>query len=144
MATLRAIREALKATLKAQIPGLTAYDTVPSSPNLPAAVPIPRAASFERGEGPGVDITWLFDLDVLCSAAITELGEISLDDLVDAVGPKSVSAALRAGGSNNPLGIPRTKAWVTGMRGYGVGFTAASIDHVGAVLELQIITAAVP
>src|SRR6266542_2315926 len=141
MATLRAIRVALKQTLKAQVPGLTAYDTVPSSPNLPAVVPIPRAATFERGEG--VDIVWQFDLDVLCSAALTQLGEIALDDLVDAVGPRSLSAALRAGGTNDPLGLPMTKAWVVGMRGYGVGFTAASIDHVGAVLELQVLTAAV-
>jgi hypothetical protein len=143
MATLRAIREALKATLETRISGLTTYDTVPSSPNLPAAIPIPRAATFERGEGPGVDIAWQFDLDVLCSAAITQLGEIALDDLVDATGPRSVAAALRAGGTNNPLGLAMTKAWVTGMRGYGVGFTAATIDHVGAVLELQIVTAAV-
>src|SRR6266542_1875648 len=107
MATLRAIRVALKQTLKAQVPGLTAYDTVPSSPNLPAVVPIPRAATFERGEGAGVDIVWQFDLAVLCSAALTQVelpDDVHARALADAVGPRSLSAALRAGGTNDPLG----------------------------------------
>jgi len=44
---LEVLRDAIKATLQARIPGVTCYDTVPSVVNLPAIVVIPRTGTFE-------------------------------------------------------------------------------------------------
>lgn len=144
MASIEQVRDAVKVTLEARIPGLTVYDTVKLVASLPAVVVIPRTGSFEAGIGPGVDDTYLFDLDVLCSVAVAELGQDSLDALVSGAGPRSIRQAIHSSRDErgDALRLPHCKARVTGWSQYATGFETAGIEHVGAVVRLEVVTSA--
>ena len=144
MASIEAIRDGIKATLEAAIPGLTVYDTVPSATNLPAVVVIPRTGSFEPGMGLGVDDTYQFDLDVLCSAAVSRLGQDSLDALISGAGPRSIRKAVHDSRDSrgDALGLVNCKVHVRGWGRYGTGFEGAGIAHVGAVVRLEVVVSA--
>jgi len=43
---------------------------------------------------------------------------------------------------NVTLGLPFCRARVTRMDSYGTSFEAASVEHVGAVLRLEVVTSA--
>src|SRR5690242_10970978 len=119
MATLAAIRDAIKTTLEANVAGLTVYDTVPDAANLPAACVVPDTADFEVAMGRGVD-TWEFDLYVLVSTADMDIGQDSLDDFVTGAGSKSIRAAVFA---NRTLGLSGVNAHVSRMSEYGAKFS---------------------
>jgi hypothetical protein len=144
VATIEAILDGLKTTLEAAIGGLTVYDTIPSVANLPAVVPVPRSGSYEAGMGAGVDDTYLIDLDTLCAATVSQLGQQSLNAHLSGAGPRSIRQAIYQSRDirRDVFGLVNTKAWVRGWSGYGRGFPGASIDHVGAVIRLEVITSA--
>lgn len=135
MATLKAIRDAVKTTLEAAITTLHAYDTVPDSPNLPAVVVKPVESDFYKAMGRGTD-EWQFDLEVLVSTADLDLGQDTLDDLVTGAGSNSIRQAIF---NARTLGLSGTDASVAGMTEYGIT-TAADIPHIGAVLRLVVLT----
>jgi len=138
MSSLAQIRDAIKATVGASIPSLFAYDTVPGSPNLPAVVVMPAedAADFQVAMGRGLD-TWTFDLFVLCSYAEAGLGQDALDSYITCAGDSSIREAIF---NAKTLGLADCSAHVASVRHYGSRFAAASIDHVGAVLRLVVLT----
>lgn len=142
MASIEQIRDATKTTLEARIVGLTGYDTVKLVASLPAFVVIPRVGSFEAGMGEGVDDTYLFDLDVLCSTAVPELGQDSLDAFISGAGPRSIRQAIYESRDQrgDALGLRGCKARVPGWGGYRRGFEAAGLEHVGAVVRLEVVT----
>ena len=145
MASLGEVRDAVKQTLEAAIGGLHAYDTVPSSPLLPAVVVVPRAAAYGASMGRGVDDTFELELAVLCSTADDALGQDTLDALLSGYGSRSIRQAVFLSGSttrHSSLGLPLCRAKVTRMDSYGTSFEAASVEHVGAVLRLEVVTAA--
>lgn len=144
MATIEQIRDAIKTTLQARIPGLTVYATVVSVVTTPALVVIPRVGSFEAGMGQGVDDTYLFDLDVLCSAVVDEAGQDALDAYVSGAGSRSIRQAVYQSRDQrgDALGLRNCKARVTGWSRYARGFEGAGIEHVGAVVRLEAITSA--
>jgi len=135
MASLKAIRAAVATTLGTQIPTLTGYATIPEAVQAPAFVIEPTLADFLVTMGKGTD-TWNFDLHVLATYAVAELGQDALDEYVTGAGPRSIRSAIF---SNRTLGLDNTDAHIAGLVAYGP-FEAAAIDHVGATLRLVVHT----
>lgn len=136
MASLAAIRTAVKTTLEAAIPGLHVYDKIVGATHPPAVVVDPVDANFVAAMGRGTD-TWEFDLHVVVSDAEETLGQIALDDYVTGAGPKSIRTAVW---NDRDLGLAHTDAHVSALVAYGVRFEQAPIQHVGATLRLVVHT----
>src|SRR5690242_1564828 len=124
MATLKAIRDAVKTTLEANVTGLTVYDTVPDATNLPAACVVPDTADFAVSMARGTD-TWEFDLYVLVPVSDMDIGQDTLDDFVTGAGSKSIRATVFA---NKTLGLTNVNATITRMSDYGAKFSQADIQ----------------
>lgn len=135
MASLKAIRLAVTTTIGTQIPSLTGYPTIPEAVQAPAFVLEPVTADFLVTMGKGTD-TWNFDLHVLASYAVAELGQDALDEYVTGAGAKSIRSVIFA---NRTLGLASTDAHIAGLVAYGP-FESAAIDHVGATLRLVVHT----
>lgn len=137
MASLEAIRGAIKVTIEAGIPTLTCYATVAGATNLPAVVPVPSDADFEVAMGRGLD-TWEFDLYVLIGLSESGIAQDSLDSYVTGAGEKSIRQCVFA---NRALGLTDgTSAHVSRMSNYNGHFESAGMPHVGAVLRLIVHT----
>lgn len=136
MASLQAIRDAIKATLEGNLADVTAYDTVPDASNLPAVIPIPDEADFAVTMGRGTD-TWEFNLYVLVSEGEMGLAQDALDDYVSGAGEASIRAVIFA---NRTLGLSDVDAHVSAMTDYNAKFTNSELPHVGAVLRLIVHT----
>lgn len=136
MASLSAIRAALKTTIEDAVPAIQCYANVPEVTNLPAAVVMPRSSDFNRAMGRGVDL-YLFDVIVLVSRRDDDLAQYDLDELVTGAGAKSLRQAIW---NNRDLDLTDTDAHVTGMSQYGAQWDIGDVDHVGAVLSVQVTT----
>lgn len=138
MSSLAQIRTALKTTITAAISGLTGYDTVPGSPNLPAVavVPVPDENGFTVAMGRGAD-RWQFDVIVLVSAGDEGVGQQQLDSYVTGAGSASIRQAIFAA---RTLGLGDCDAVCTGLSGYNLGYTVVSIDHMAASLRVVVHT----
>lgn len=136
MASLTAIRAAVKTTLEAAIPTLRVYDRVPGIALVPAAVVEPVSADFLVAMGRGTD-TWDFNLYVLVSDSEETLGQAHLDEYVSGAGAKSIRAAVFAA---RTLGLSSTDAHISAMTSYGGQFESADIAHIGATLRLTVHT----
>lgn len=137
MAALGAIRDAIKATVEANVTGLRVYDTVPESPALPALLILPVETDFFKAFGRGSD-THQIDLFLMLSRTVPRTGQDSLDAYVGGSGSQSIRAVVFA---NQTLGLTDgTQAIVSGMSRYGGSFPAAGIDHIGAALRLVVTT----
>lgn len=138
MASLTAIRTAVKTTLEARIPDLTVYRTVPDVTNVPAAVVEPNVSDFVVAMGRGTD-TWTFDLHVLAPYADPELGQDSLDAYITGAGAQSIRQVIF---QNKTLGLTNVDAHIAGMvsGSYNTRFEIGAIQHVGATLRLIVHT----
>lgn len=137
MASLAAIRDALKATLEANISGIHGYDTVPEVMNLPAVVVQPVSTDFVVTNARGTDRI-NFDLFVLVSTADMRRAQEALDAYVTGAGTSSVREVIY---NNGTLGLSDgTDAHVEGMRAYGGNYESANIRHIGAVLRVVVYT----
>lgn len=136
MASLAAIRTAVKTTLEAAIPGVHVYDKVPGATQVPAFVVEPAVADFLVAMGRGTD-TWELDVHVMVGEADEIVAQTSLDDYVTGAGPKSVRSAIFAA---RDLGLTHTDAHVSAMTAYGVRFEQAPTQHIGATLRLIVHT----
>lgn len=136
MATLSAIREALKTTIEAAIPELQVYPNVPESVNLPCVIVLPTSGDFQVAMGRGTD-AYEFDLIVLVSRRDDDLAQYDLDDYVTGAGAKSVREAIF---NANSLGLTGVAAIVRGVQRYGASFEVGDVPHVGAVLPCTVYT----
>ncbi|MEU7904112.1 hypothetical protein [Actinoplanes sp. NPDC049118] len=136
MASLTAVRAAVKTTLEAAIPSLRVYDKVPGIAQVPAAVVEPVTADFLVAMGRGTD-TWQFNLHVLVADAEESLGQAQLDEYVSGAGTKSIRAAVFAA---RTLGLSNTDAHIAAVTAYGGQFESADIAHIGATLRLVVHT----
>lgn len=136
MSSLQAIRDAIKATVEAQIPGVFGYDTVPEVANLPAVVAMPDTADFAVAMGRGAD-TWELDLAVMVPFTDAGISQDALDELVTGAGPKSIRQVIF---TNRTLGLDDVNAYVAGVSDYGAAFEMAQIEHIGAKLRLVVHT----
>jgi hypothetical protein len=135
MSTATQIREALKATLDANLPTLTTYAKVSSVQVLPAVIVQPDTADFVTF-GRGTD-QWNFKLIVLCAQADDAIGQDSLDAIVTSQGAGSIRQVIF---QNPTLGLADVNAAVTGLTDYGGQYDSVGIQHVGAILHLQVLT----
>ncbi len=137
MASLGAIRTAVKTTLQAAIPSLHVYDKVSAAVNvIPAVVVEPDTADFDVAMGRGTD-TWQLTLSVVVSDNDEIVGQAKLDDLVTGAGSLSIRQAIF---NSKTLGLTGTDAHVAELTSYGVRFEQVEIQHVGATLRLVVHT----
>jgi hypothetical protein len=136
VATLQALRDAIKSTITANVSDVEVYDTIPDVVHTPAIVVVPAEADFNIAMGRGTD-RWEFDLFVLCQRAVADEGQDQLDAYVTGAGSSSIRELVF---DNKTLGVEGVDAHVSDMRGYGEAFTVAQIPHVGAILRLVVLT----
>jgi hypothetical protein len=135
MASLSAIRTALKTTIAASVTGLSGYENVPESINPPAFMVVPRTTDFQKAFGRGLD-SYTFDVIVLISRRDDELAQTDLDPYITGAGTKSIRQAIFNAAD---LGIGVT-AQVTGMADYGATYPVGNTDYVGARLTVEVLT----
>lgn len=137
MASLEAIRDAIKTTIEANISSIHCYDTVPDAANvLPAVVVIPFTGDFEQAMGRGTD-TWIIDLLVVTSSSEMGIQQDKLDAYVSGAGSSSIRQVIF---NNQTLGLSDVNAHVAEMTEYGMRFNSADFDHIGARLKLVVYT----
>lgn len=137
MAGLEQIRDAIAATIDANVTGLRAYAKVEDIVNVPAVLVLPVETDFFGAFGRGSD-THLIDLFVMVSRVVPRVGQNSLDAFITGAGSQSIRQAVF---NNRTLGLTDgTEAQISGMSRYGGTFPAASIDHIGAALRLVVTT----
>lgn len=135
MATLKAIRLAIQATLEANIATIKCYNDVPQNPAvLPCVVVRPNTIEMlAMGRGSAVKA---FILTILVSAGDTDVGQDTLDDLWDTAGTNSIWQVVF---QNRTLGLGGgIDAVITHGDGYGLAFEAIGIPHLGANLYLSV------
>lgn len=136
MASVTEVREGIKASLEAAIPGLTVHAKMSGVANVPAVVVQPVEADFEVAMGRGLD-AWQYDLIVLASRADEAAAQDRLDEYVDGGGDKSIRRAIF---NNNTLGLANTNAHVSGMADYNGQHAVGPISYAGATLRLVVRT----
>lgn len=136
MASLTAIRTAVKTTLEANLSGFRVYSTVPEIAQVPSAVVAPAFGDFLVAMGRGTD-TWEFQLHVLAPYSDAALGQNALDAYVTGAGSSSIRQIVF---NNKTLGLANTDAHVAGLLAYGAQFESAAVQHIGATLRLVVHT----
>jgi hypothetical protein len=136
VATVSAIRDAIKTTLEANISGLRVHDTIPDQINPPAVVVAPAEANFLQAMGRGVD-TWQFDLIVLIGRTVERTAQDSLDGYINGSGSTSIRQVIF---TNKTLGLTFTDAHISGMSGYSARHVVNTTEYFGAVLRLVVHT----
>ncbi|MEO3923009.1 hypothetical protein ABGB07_03885 [Micromonosporaceae bacterium B7E4] len=138
MASLHAIRAAVKTTLLANLSGINVHPKLPGSASGTVVVvqPAEDAADFNVAMGRGTD-TWNFDLAVLVPAAMLATSQDALDDYVTGAGSKSVRQIVF---NNRTLGLADTDAHVSSMGAYGADYVIGQTQYVGATLRLVVHT----
>jgi len=136
MASITEVRNAIKATLEAAIPGLTVHARMSGVANVPAVVVRPVEADFEVAMRKGLD-TWTYTLIVLTSRADEVASQDKLDEYVDGGGERSIRTAIF---NNKTLGLANTDAHVSGMSDYNGQHAVGPITYAGAELRLVVHT----
>lgn len=117
MATISAVRDALKTRIEAQVSGLRVLDTVPGGEvHPPVAVVIPEMG--ERRTLGGTKNTERYRLRIAVSAASERTGQDKLDGYLASSGATSIQAALAV--APRSLGVSGITAWVSGWENYGL------------------------
>ena len=137
MASLREIRLAIKETIENNIPGVNVRAKVPEGEFGPAIAIYPADIdylhTFRNASTP-----WEFNILVGVDSAEDEIAQAALDDLIDAVGDRSIIAVLLA---NDTLG--RTDCSVkepVRMSNYGAKIKFGDTELFGAVLRVGVVT----
>lgn len=136
MASLPAIRLAVKTTIEAAISGLMVHETAVAKPTPPCVMVVPVEADFVVAMGRGTD-TWPFDLLVLVPSADLVVAQTTLDPYIDGSGGQSIRQAIFLARS---LGLANTDAHISGMSDYGGVHEYGGASHVGATLRLVVHT----
>lgn len=144
MATLGAIRDALKTTLKTNISGLHVYDTVEDAVNYPAAVVMPdpsverKTVEYGKSMGRG-HYEWHLNIYLLVPRGTdVRAAQKQLDQYISGSGAKSVPNVLWV---NSGLGLEDgTDCTATAASGYGGRFDVDNTSSVGACIHTTIIS----
>lgn len=134
MPSLTEVREAVKATLEANLPGVTGYAKIPGSVNVPAFFLQPVDTDFDVAMGRGAD-TWNFDLVVLVALTDDKLAQDKLDPYVDGGGTSSIRKIVF---NNKTLGLADTNAHIAAMNRYGGSWELGGYKYAGAALRLVV------
>lgn len=139
MATLKAIRTAVKTTYEANLTNVTVHRTMPGSAAGDVIVCRPAddlTADFNVAMGRGTD-TWQLDLVVLVPNRDLELAQDALDDYITGAGTKSIRQVTFV---NRTLGLTDVNAHVAGVSGYGADYQLGQTQYLGATLRLVVHT----
>lgn len=136
MASVTAMRQAIKATVKAAIPSLNVYDTVPDVTQLPALVVMPHTGHFLEAMQRGHD-KWEFELFILVAIPTVEFAQDQLDPYITGAGPNSIREVFYM---EPTLGDVVIDAVVSGVDKYGGHYQTCGIPHIGACLRLEVLT----
>lgn len=139
MSSLKEIREAITwAVARGTQMELHTYPRVQELGELPAVIVSPAGADFMGTMGMGT-VTWKIDVFVIVDQNVdADYGQEILDDLIAPFGPNSIPAILFP---DDSLGLgEETDAVCTGMRDYGGSFEWMKVKHIGAVLEVEVVT----
>lgn len=116
MATISAVRDALKSRIEAQVSGLRVLDTIPAGEvRPPVAVVIPDMS--ERRTLGASKNTERYRLRLALSAASERTAQDQLDGYLSSSGATSIQAALAV--APRSLGVAGITAWVSGWENYG-------------------------
>lgn len=133
MGSLANIRDGLKGRL-ATISGLRAYDTVPDSIAIPAAVVgVPESITYDSVFARACDV-YIIPIRVYAGRASERTGQDKLDGYLAASGSSSVKAAIEGDVSLN--GAAQTVR-VTEARNYAV-YTVAGVEYLGVEFIVQV------
>lgn len=124
--------------------GLVGYGYVEPAPTVPCLMTVPVTVRYGRGYGPAVDDVWTIELWAILARVEDRLDQAVLHALVDGAGPRSIRRAtvLAEDVRHDAYGLPRVKARLLGVDSMGARFTAAGLNHLGAVLRAEVTTAA--
>jgi hypothetical protein len=136
MATLGAIRNAIKSTIEDNISGLRVYETMPDDTTGHALLVEPTSVNFARAMQRGTD-EWQFTMFVIIPWQETTVVQDELDIYLSGSGTKSIRQVIF---NNRTLGSVVDDAFVPSMDGYGGSFAVAKIPHIGARLYLTVFT----
>jgi hypothetical protein len=143
MASLKQIREAIAQTLGNSI-DLTAYgvdlytyERVEDMKHFPCIIIEPDKADYLESMQMGM-VCWYINLWVCQSRQDPDAAQEIVDELIDSGGDNSVHQILFR---NPSLGLGRdTDATVVLMKGYGGNFRDAGVPHVGALIQIRVMT----
>ena len=135
MASLPAIKDAIKAVLDAALDGVNLYDFVPDNPTFPAICPLLNLIDFDVAFGRGID-TFEFELLVLTSRGSDRAGQDKMDQLVDGKGALSIRQVIF---QNQTLGGVVDNAHVAGLIDYRPT-DVAGVSVYSARLRLVVLT----
>lgn len=133
MASFSTIRDQIKARLDT-IPGLSTYDLIPTSVNVPAALVGPETGtflSFDTTMSRGSD-DLQFKIVLVVQTADDTLAQDALDVYLAGSGASSVKATV-----DGNLGGTANFAVVTEARNYGI-HTVGSVDYYGCEFALTV------
>lgn len=136
MANITAIRAALKSTIETAIPKLRVFATMPDVTEGHSVLIDPQECDYAKTMQRGMD-EYSFSLYVMVPWVETRKAQDNLDPYVSGHGSLSVRQAIY---KDPTLGGVVEDAFVKGMRSYGGHFQVAKIQHVGAILDLTVIT----
>lgn len=136
MATLGAIRDAIKSTIESNIPNLRVYETMPDVTEGHCLLVEPSSVNFAKAMQRGTD-EWQFTMFVIIPWQETTVVQDELDIYLSGSGTKSVRQVIY---NNRTLGGVVDDSFVPNMDGYGGSFAVAKIPHIGARLYLTVIT----
>jgi hypothetical protein len=146
MATLGDIREALAALLDG-VGDLHGYPRAPSAgPLLPAAIILPKRCQFGLAMGGGVRDSYDLEVAVIVQTADEDLAQARLDPFLSGTGPSSIRQAIHLAcvSRGTGLGLPETRALVTGWGNYAASFRFGTASYLGAVVAVAVTTPALP
>lgn len=145
MPGLMLVREAIASTLTERIEPLTGYAKVPASPIVPAAIVARPRATYGLGMGPEVDDVWTLELWLLLAQIDASIDEDLLTALVAGAGRYSIRQAIHHSTSvrGDAFGLRDCKARNLRLQTADARFEAAGLNHLGAVMSLDVICAAV-
>jgi hypothetical protein len=136
MATLTQMRDAIKDVVGDNISSLRVHETIPDITEGHCVVVIPDSANFAKTFQRGMD-EWTFNLYVVIAWQDTTVTQDKLDPYLSGAGTKSIRQVIH----NNPtLGGVVDDCYVRGMRGYGGSFELAKVRHIGAIIDLTVLT----
>lgn len=128
---------------------VSGYAYVEPAPVVPCLMTVPVSVRYDpagrgAGWGPGTDDVWQVELWLLLARVEDKLDQALLYELVDGAGPRSIRRATLYARSirGDVYGLRNVKARLLGTDSLGARFTAAGLSHTGAVLRLEVITAA--
>ena len=133
--TYTQVRQALAATLAAQIPGLRTSANRNTQVNPPAAVVMPVTGTFASySQDFGGSLRYLLRAILLVSEADSSSGMDNIDPYVATVGAQSIWAAVQR---DTTLGHVVQDAFVSEVTAYGL-MTWAGIDYLAAHFIVQV------